>query len=338
MDTVLDSDRLGALVRNYTAVTGLSRQRGDSWAVRLTDAADGGEACAVHARVVINTAGMWIDCVNQMVNPAARRRITGTKGAHIMVRLPPECREFGINTEYRDGNPFYIYPWRGMHYVGPTDTLFTADEDDLRATEEEIEFLLSEANHLLPGLGLTRSDVLFSWAGVRPQTHDATVETGQRGRVVHDLTDDGMPNMFALSAGNIITHRRSGTELCAAVTARITPSGKAREPSYAARSFPEAAASPALVNHWSGATLADLRHAAEHEYPVSLADLLFRRVGAGWTETMAREGAHGAAAAAADILGWDGARIEREVSEYHELIARLHGVSTGDSKNHEGDD
>ncbi len=328
MDVVLDAERMGATVRNYTPVLGMEREADGRWRIDLGDGADGGARAQVRTRLVINAAGMWIDRVNRLAAPAAGRKITGTKGAHIMVRLPPECRTLGIITEYRDGGPMYVYPWRDMHYVGPTDTLFTGDEDDLHATGEEIDFLLDEVNHLLPGLGLGRDDICFTWAGVRPQTHDPNSAMGERGRVVHDLAADGMPGAIALSAGNIMTHRRSGADLTAAVRGRIAPSGAPRALSYAAKPFPDDEASPALLNHWPGAKLAHLRHAAAHEHPTSLADLLFRRVGAGWTGTMAREGARKAAETVADIVGWDEARIDREVADYHALIAHLHGVTT----------
>jgi glycerol-3-phosphate dehydrogenase len=328
MDVVLDAERMGATVRNYTPVLGMEREADGRWRIDLGDGADGGARAQVRTRLVINAAGMWIDRVNRLAGSSARRKITGTKGAHIMVRLPPECRALGIITEYRDGGPMYVYPWRDMHYVGPTDTLFTGDEDDLYATGEEIGFLIDEVNHLLPGLGLGRADICFTWAGVRPQTHDPNNAMGERGRVVHDLAADGMPGAIALSAGNIMTHRRSGADLTAAVRGRIAPSGAPRALSYAAKPFPDDEASPALLNHWQGAKLTHLRHAAAHEHPTSLADLLFRRVGAGWTGTMAREGARKAAETVADIMGWDEARIDREVADYHALIAHLHGVNT----------
>ena len=62
------------------------------------------------------------------------------------------------------------------------------------------------------------------------------------------------------------------------------------------------------------------RWATRHD----LVDLLFRRVGLGWGETMAREGAHIAARSVADILGWDEERIAREVAGYREYLARMH--------------
>ncbi len=331
MDTVLDAERLGATVRNYTTVTKLQRERDERWSLDLTDSADATTKARVSADVIVNAAGVWIDKVNQLANTAAPRKITGTKGAHIMVQLPPECRRYGVITSYRDGNPFYIYPWRGMHYIGPTDTLYEGDADsEVTATEEEIRFLIDEANHLLPGLALKPKDVLFTWAGVRPQTYDPDVAMGLRWRRMHDLGDAGMPNVLALTAGNIITHRLSGRELCQAVSARLRPSGPQKTLSYAAKLAPGRESSPSLLNHWTGATIEDLRHAARHEHPVTLVDLLFRRVGAGWTATMAREGARHASETVAGILGWDAMRIDREVADYHAHIARLHGVRPGD--------
>lgn len=325
VDNVLDAERMGAVVRNYTPVRGLVR-RGDHWQIELADAAQPDETARVTAKSVVNAAGIWIDGVNRLAAPSAKRRITGTKGSHIMVQLPPECRTLGIITSYRDGNPLYIYPWRGMHYVGPTDTLFDGNADeDVTATEDEITFLLDEANHLLPSVNLKRKDVLFTWAGVRPQTYDPDIPMGRRWRHMHDLTEDGMPNVFALTAGNIITHRSAGAELSQAVSARVRPSGRPQEISYATKLKSDD--SPRLLNHWDGATIGQLRHAAAHEHPVSLADLLFRRVGAGWTATMAREAAPRAAEEVAGILGWDKARTEREIADYRALIARLHGVT-----------
>ena len=42
---------------------------------------------------------------------------------------------------------------------------------------------------------------------------------------------------------------------------------------------------------------------------------------------MAREGARVAADSVADILGWDEARIDKEVNDYLTVIAHRHGVS-----------
>ena len=325
LDTILDAVRMGALARNHTPVTGLDRA-GGGWRVTLGDGFEVGAAAVVEAKCVLNTAGVWTDRVNGLGSASAGRKILGTKGCHVMVRLPPECAPYGVCTHTTGREPFYLIPWRGMHYAGPTDTAFEGDIDDVKATEAEIEHLIHEIDHLLPGAGVKRADVLFSWAGVRPLTYDADEPMGKRGHTLHDLAADGLPGAFAMTSSPIQSHRFAGRQLSAAVGRRIAPSGARQEISYAAKPFPEDVDSPALLNHWGGVTLSDLRHAAEREQPMTLVDLLFRRVGAGWTETMAREGAQKAAETVADILGWDEARIDAEVEAYRAHIVHLHGV------------
>ncbi len=179
MDTVLDSQRMGAIARNHTAVTSLAR-KGENWRLGLTDAFDETTA-RVTAKAILNTTGIWTDRVNGLAAESVGRRIMGTKGAHIMFRLPPECDFTGICTHTTEREPFYIIPWRGMHYAGPTDTAFDGDIDDIRATEEEIEHLVHQVNSLLPGATLERKTVLFSWAGVRPLTYAPDEPMGLRG-------------------------------------------------------------------------------------------------------------------------------------------------------------
>jgi glycerol-3-phosphate dehydrogenase len=325
LDAVLDAERMGAMVRNYTEVEKLERA-GQVWRVVLLDTLNSGVRATVSAKVVLNTAGIWIDRVNKSAQPAAKRRITGTKGAHIMVRLPPECRSYGIATLNRARQPFYCVPWRGMHYFGPTETLYDGDIDDIRPLEEEIAGLIEEANWLLPSLRFARDDVLFAWAGVRPLTYDPELPKGKRSREVHDLTHDGMPGIFAMTAGPIMTHRSAGAELTRIVSSRLRPSRNPQTLSYAARSFPENQNSPPLLDHHTEVKLSDLRYAATHEHPANLVDLMFRRVGAGWTGTMGVEAAHKAAETIADVMGWDEKRIAEEAERYLAYVARTYRV------------
>lgn len=327
MDAILDAERMGAIVRNYTAATRLEHMPGSGWRIALSDELAPGAVASVNTKLVLNMAGIWIDKVNAQVGGTAhpKRLIAGTKGAHIMIRLPPECQEYGIATLNRLNEGFYCIPWRGMHYFGPTETLYEGNVDDIRPLEEDVSFLLDEANHLLPSLNLKRADVLFAWAGVRPLGYDEELlPQGKRSRELHDLGHEGMPDAFALTAGPIMTHRSAGIEVTRAVERRIKPSHAPQALSYAARQFPDNQGSPPLLDSDNTVKLADLQFAAGREQATNLADLLFRRTGAGWTADMAREAAGRAASAVAGVLGWDDARIAMEVAGYRDYLARNH--------------
>lgn len=324
VDAVLDAARLGAKVRNYTAVTSMKRE-GDAWVIGLADVKTN-ETASIRAKFVLNMAGIWVDKVNAASGQAASRKILGTKGIHIMVRLPPECANNGIVTFNSRNEPLYCIPWRGMHYFGPTETVYEGNLDDIRAEEAEIEDLRTEANILLPGLKLKHEDILFTWAGVRPLTYDPALPMGKRSRDVHDLSGDGLPNVFAMTAGPVMSHRSAGTQMVELVRERMKPGRPAQAVDYGARRFPDNQNSPPIVPDWTEAKLADLAFAAQNEHATDLVDLMFRRVGVGWSSTMGFAAAEAAARAVAPVLGWDEARAKREAQAYREYLKRMHTV------------
>lgn len=323
MDAVLDAERLGAVARNYTAVTDMTRT-GDGWKLSLADQLQPGSTATVGAKIVLNMAGIWIDRVNASAGSTGRKHITGTKGAHIMVRLPPECRDYGIATINRIDEPFYCFPWRGMHFFGPTETVYEGDPDNVCVTDDEIDWLIDETNHMLPALNLRREHVIFTWAGVRPLGADPDFPKGVRSREVHDLRSEGLPGVYAMTAGPIMTHRSAGPEMAALLASKLKPSRAPQRPSYAAWKFPDNQNSPPLLGDDTSIKLSDLEFAARDQHATSLIDLLFRRVGAGWTATMGHDAAEKAAQAVAATMGWDAERTATEIRNYRADLVRLY--------------
>ncbi|WP_353173046.1 FAD-dependent oxidoreductase [Paracandidimonas soli] len=325
IDTIMHAQDLGAAVRNYTSVTGLDRNdAADTWRASIKDMVSG-ETATVNASLVLNTAGIWIDDVNRKTGQACSRKITGTKGIHIAVRLPPECKGASVTWQNRDNEHMYILPWQDLHYIGPTETIYEGDLDDIHPTEDEIRWVIDEAKYMLPGLPIAREDVVYAWAGVRPWTYSADAPKGLRVRVIHDLAQEGMKGILALTGGPLMSHRAAGKEALEAVEARLRPSLAPKPISYAARKF----AAPPDVQRLKLApdvTILELRHAAQTEQPLTLVDLLFRRVPVGWFGGMDPAIAEEAAPAVADILGWDAEDIAREVQAYKTHLRHFHLV------------
>ena len=331
MDTILDAERMGAAVRNYTCAVKIERDNHDEWRLVVADMFAPEDTAVVNARMLLNMAGIWIDRVNGIAGARAHRCITGTKGVHVMFRLPPECEGYGVATINRDKEPFYCVPWRGLHYFGPTETLYEGDIDDIRPLEEEVQWIIDEANYLLPELRLKRAKMLFAWAGVRPLTYDPSMPKGKRSRQMHEFAAEGLNNLIALTAGPVMTHRSAGVELTNKVRNRIPPSRPPQKLSYAAQLYPRDLESPPLLDDYLEIKMSDLRIAAQQEHPETLTDLMFRRVGAGWTATMGFEAAERAATVVADVMNWDVARVSDEVRRYREYLAEKHLLNPADS-------
>ena len=305
IDAVLDAERLGATVRNHTAARLCSFAQENGWTVELTDMLRQTPPVRVHGALVLMMSGVWIDELTREVRPKASRKIFGTKGCHLVVKLPDACAGAGIATLNSLGEPLYCIPWKQFHYFGPTETPYEGDQDRVFVTAQEADGIIAEANVLLPGLGLTAADIRFSWAGVRPLTYDPAVPFGNRSRVIHDLAADGLPSAFALTGGPVMTHRSAARELTRLVAQRLAPTRPPQPPSYTA---------PAA------------RRGAEHS--ATLSDELFRRRGTAWSGPVTAEEIGKAATELGAMLAWDEARIADETrrfeAEWNDLYAPPH--------------
>lgn len=294
IDAIVEAERMGAVARNYTRARLNPAGPDGGWRIELTDMRAQVAPVTVCAKSVVVMAGIWMDGLLSGASPKAGRKIFGTKGCHIVVKLPDECRGLGIATLNSRQEPFYCIPWTGLHYFGPTETPYEGDPDRVFVTDAEIDFLIAEANRLLPGARVSRSDVLSTWAGVRPLTYDENVPFGNRSRVLHDLTEEGLPNAFAMTAGPVMTHRSAGREVAAAMRSKLPPSGSPRQPGQS-------------INNDQTEDLL---------YAESLSDVLFRRTGAAWQGPLADQDLEKAAAEIGALLKWDEARIRREIADH----------------------
>lgn len=295
VENVLEAEACGAEIRLMTRAELRKRDDAGAWRVAL-DGADG--VTEVCARVVLNMAGSWADEVGAF----GKRLIRGTKGAHIILRLPEGFADRGIATVHRGGHPFYGLPLgHDRFYFGPTETPFDGDARQVHADCEDVAFLLAEANHLLPGLGLTERDVEQCWAGVRPLTEDPARPMGARERRVHDLAQKGFENVLAMTAGPVMSHRSGGRQMLEEVKARIGPAAQGEAPARARA--PRANQHPA-------------RFAVTHEHAPDLYAVLTRRTGAIWHGLVSREEATRVAEDVAPLFGWTVAEKDSQVDAF----------------------
>lgn len=312
VDTVMAARAMGMEARNHTAVTALARE-GDLWRATLTS---DGLSEDVTARAVVNCAGVWVDEITAMAGAPHLRKNAGEKGTNIALRLPQALRGVGFETVTPAGAPFYLIPWGDLHYVGPWDSASAGSPEGFRATETEIAAILAQLARLFPGLGLRRKDVLYSWAGVRPRTL-SPVGQGSTSEVrEHDLTDEGLPNMFTFTGGLLMTHRDAGRRLTRAVGRRLKPSGSPH--------LLDAAVPPrtdtGIVSE------ASVSHAVVHEQARTLADILRRRLSVGWEPDLGLDHVETAARLAAPHLGWTPERTAAEVADFIAETAREFGL------------
>jgi len=202
----------GARIATYTAVDDLVRADGQVRGVRVTDRLTGASA-SIHGHVVVNATGPWCDRLRRLEDPAATPLLRTTKGAHVMVRRERLGHEAAITlTSPIDGRVMFVLPWGDFSYIGTTDTDTDESPDEVRATEDDIVYLLRSANAAFPNARLSEADVLATWAGLRPLiAPGAHVGASQVPR--EHLIRRGPGGMLTIAGGKLTTYRVMAAEL-----------------------------------------------------------------------------------------------------------------------------
>jgi glycerol-3-phosphate dehydrogenase len=255
IENVLAARRAGAHVRNYAEVVGLLRRGDTVHGVRFYDRVED-TAREAEARLVINAAGPWVDGVLRMGVPEASRRIGGTKGSHLVIDFHGRGPRHAVYAQARtDGRPFFIIPWEGCHLVGTTDIRFEGDPADVRATPDEVAYLLEETNLLFPDAALSPDDVLYTYSGVRPlpYTERGPEAAITRRHLIYDHEKaDGVRGIISVIGGKLTTYRSLSSQVLRAVRRRLgdgRAAGQGRGPLPDLADLPPAEAIPELALH-----------------------------------------------------------------------------------------
>ncbi|MFM2720921.1 glycerol-3-phosphate dehydrogenase/oxidase [Microbacterium mcarthurae (nom. nud.)] len=190
-----------------------------------------GSVADIHGRLTINAGGPWVDAVlrgdeasSALPGIPAPRLIGGAKGSHIIVDPFPGAPSDVVYYESQtDGRLVLVIPWMGRYLIGCTDTKFDLDPDEARAETDEIEYLLTETNALVPGANLTADDVLYTYSGVRPLPYAPDVPEWKvpRSHIVRDHAKDGHPGLLSIVGGKLTTYRQLAEDATDAAVKRL---------------------------------------------------------------------------------------------------------------------
>jgi glycerol-3-phosphate dehydrogenase len=113
-----------------------------------------------------------------------------------------------------------------------------------------------------------------------------------------------------------MTHRRVANRLLRAVSNRVAASGSSQDLNFHRANTTGEQHAPRIGSDAFSVSTAAVKRCARDEQPDSLADLLMRRLGAGWSSDQGLALARPVAEAAAHDLGWSKTRIDAEVQAY----------------------
>lgn len=207
----------GGVAINYLSAKKIERQEGKLTGVQLCDQ-ETGSVFTVNCKAVVNATGAWTDTLR--TQSGADSVIRPLRGSHLIFpqwRLPVSYSVSFFHPE--DHRPVFLFPWEGVAVAGTTDLDHQLQADaEIAITQSEVDYLLAGINAQFPSAKVSESDVIASYAGVRPVVGSGALNPSSEKRE-HSIWDD--QGMISVAGGKLTTFRLIALDVLAEVSRYI---------------------------------------------------------------------------------------------------------------------
>jgi len=114
----------------------------------------------------------------------------------------------------------FAIPWGERAIIGTTDADYAGPLDCVLAEENEIRYLLDVVNRFFPGAHLTGSDIVSTWAGLRPLIADPDGKPSDISRS-HEIRNPE-PGWWDVAGGKLTTYRLMAQQTVDQIVERLT--------------------------------------------------------------------------------------------------------------------
>ncbi|SFB44635.1 glycerol-3-phosphate dehydrogenase [Cohnella sp. OV330] len=226
----------GAIAVNYTkAEQFLYDEKGRATGVAARDLIGGCEY-RIRARQIVNATGPWVDTLRELDRSKKGKTLRLTKGVHLVFdggRFP--LRQ-AIYFDTQDGRMVFAIPRDGKTYVGTTDTDYTGDTAQPRASREDRDYLLAACNGMFPELRLGERDVESSWAGLRPLIYEEGKSPSEVSR--RDEIFVSPSGLVTIAGGKLTGYRKMAETVVDRLAASLRADGRRPFSPCATRELP----------------------------------------------------------------------------------------------------
>ncbi|HVE49209.1 MAG TPA: glycerol-3-phosphate dehydrogenase [Casimicrobiaceae bacterium] len=206
--TAISAREKGATIRTRTSFEHASRE-GDHWRIKLIDVH--GKRSEVEARILVNAAGPWVgDVLGHVPSAPTKARVRHVQGSHIIVPSV-HTQEHAYILQNADKRIVFIIPYQGRYSLIGTTDVAVSNYERPAISDAETDYLIALANAYLDK-PLSRSDIVWSYSGVRPLYDDGESDPSSITRdyvLKVDAGNDGnAPPVLSIYGGKLTTYRK----------------------------------------------------------------------------------------------------------------------------------
>jgi glycerol-3-phosphate dehydrogenase len=168
--------------------------------------ADGKGELIISARTIINATGARSDIIRRLSDPNATQMLAPSRGSHIIFPADVLGRDDGfLIPKTDDKRVIFALPWKGRALVGTTEVPDVALDDDPKASDAEIDYLIAHVNRYLERQ-VTRSLIIDTYAGLRPLIRAGSTSSAALSR--EHVIDVDSQGLISVLGGKWTTYRR----------------------------------------------------------------------------------------------------------------------------------
>lgn len=166
----------------------------------------------INAKVVVNATGVFAEQTMAKESEDTDIKIVPARGSHIVVSRDFLQSDNAIMIpKTTDGRVLFLIPWKTIVIIGTTDIQTKELTMEPKATDEEIDFMLTNTKDYLEKVP-TKADILTTYAGLRPLA--APKADGHKSKEVsrsHKIVKS-KGGLYSLLGGKWTTFRKMGED------------------------------------------------------------------------------------------------------------------------------
>jgi len=195
--------RHGAIIATKVSADSLIREGKRVVGVNAIDLASG-KKIAIRATATVMCAGVWSDQLHERFELTPGYNVAMSKGAHIVMPGSAIKSDAGIIIK-TPVSVLFLIPWGDKWIVGTTDTPYEGDRAEPCATQEDVQYILDQANRVLKPK-LRAKDIIGVYAGLRPLVANKKSATTTKLSREHTV-DRPAPGFVSIAGGKYTTYR-----------------------------------------------------------------------------------------------------------------------------------
>lgn len=180
-----------------------------------------GEMTTVRGKIIVYTTGPFTDTLLPKLGIPWTPKLVPSKGIHLWLKPGTIQTQGSVVLTTKDNRVVFVIPQRDAILVGTTETPVDQDMFDIKATDQEVSYLIGILNEYFPGTDISEKTIISTYAAVRPLVREegSNESLGKVSRF-HKIF---RPNAFSyvILGGKYTTFRRMVQELAREIVPRL---------------------------------------------------------------------------------------------------------------------